>query len=203
VTIRRGAAWGEAVAVRADLRRVHTDAELHDVLDAWRHGRGQLPPIGLAGGDLARTVAGGGADQFTTAATRLTLDLVRIDADGRTTWSAAHVVCRRSWWRGEVVVAMTAQHLDGFDVAPRAHPNDGRLDLLRVEPGMRARARWQARRRARTGTHLPHPGLHPSQVAEIELTFVRPLHVWVDGRRWHTAAAVSLTVEADAYVAYV
>jgi hypothetical protein len=181
---------------------VHTDAELHDLLDAWRRGGGDLPPIGLAGGDLARTVAGGSADQFTAAATQLPLDLVRVDAGGRTTWSAAHVVCRRSWWRGEVVLAMTAQYLGGFDVAPRAHPNDGRLDLLLVEEAMGARARWQARRRARTGTHLPHPRLRPSQVAEIELTFARPLHIWVDGRRWHTAAAVSLSVEPDAYHAY-
>jgi len=202
VTIRRGAAWGEHGAVPADLRPVHSDAELHDLLDAWRRGGADLPPIGLAGGDLARTVAGGSADQFTAAATQLPLDLVRVDAGGRTTWSAAHVVCRRSWWRGEVVLAMTAQYLGGFDVAPRAHPNDGRLDLLLVEEAMGARARWQARRRARTGTHLPHPRLRPSQVAAIELTFARPLHIWVDGRHWHTAAAVSLSVEADAYHAY-
>ncbi len=98
---------------------------------------------------------------------------------------------------------MTAQFLRRLDVVPRGHPNDGKLDLLRVDPAMPARVRWQAARRARTGTHLPHPQLAVSQPTAVELTFARPLHLWVDGRRWHTAAAVRLTVEPDAYAAHV
>jgi diacylglycerol kinase family enzyme len=203
VTIRKGEAWGAPVAVPDGLTVVTSDAALHDLVDAWRAGGADLPAIGLGGGDLARTVAGGSDDQFTSGAVRLPLDLVRVEADGQTTWSTAHVVCRRSWWRGEVVLAMTAQFLGGRDVVPRAHPNDGRLDLVRVEPAMPPRARWQAARRARTGTHLPHPQLRVTQATDVELSFVRPVHVWVDGRRWRTAQVVRLTVEPDAYVAYV
>ena len=203
MTIRRGEPWGEAVGVPPDLTVIVTDGELHDTIVGHRSVGTAVPPIGLAGGDLARTVAGGSDGQFTTGATRLPLDLVRVEADGHTTWSAAHVVCRRAWWRGEVVLAMTAQYLDGRDVVPRGHPNDGRLDLLSVEPAMPARVRWQAARRARTGTHLPHPQLRTRQVAAIDLAFARPLHLWVDGRRWRRASAVTLTVEPDAYVAYV
>ena len=136
-------------------------------------------------------------------ATRIPLDLVRVEADGHTTWSAAHVVCRRSWWRGEVVLAMTAQYLGDHDVTPRGHPNDGKVDVLRVDPAMPARARWQATRRARTATHLPHPQLAVRQLDGVELAFARPLHVWVDGSRWRTAEALCLTVEPDAYAAYV
>jgi len=196
VTIRRGEAWGEAVDVPDGLIVARSDVELHAAV-------GGPVPIGLGGGDLARTVAGGSADQFAGGATRLSLDLVRVAADGEATWSAAHVVCRRSWWRGEVVLAMTAQFLDGRDVAPRSHPNDGKVDVLRVDRAMPARARWQAARRSRTGTHLPHPQLAMSQVTQLEVAFERPLHVWVDGRRWRTASAVTLTVEPDAYTAYV
>ncbi|MFT3854678.1 MAG: hypothetical protein QM733_18370 [Ilumatobacteraceae bacterium] len=203
MTIRRGEAWGEAVAVPPGLTVVRSDGELHDIVERWRRGDGELPAIGLGGGDLARTAAGGSADQFTAGATRLTLDLVRVEAGGETTWSVAHVVCRRSWWRGEVVLATTAQYLDGRDVAPRSHPNDGRVDVLRVDGAMPARVRWQAMRRSRTGTHVPHPQLAISQPRSVELTVPRPLHLWVDGRRWRTASSVVLTVEPDAYVAYV
>jgi hypothetical protein len=203
MTIRRGEPWGETVAVPPDLTVVVSDAELHATIVAHRSSGDAVPPIGLGGGDLARTVAGGSEGQFVTSATRLPLDLMRVEADGNTTWSAAHVVCRRSWWRGEVVLAMTAQYLDGRDVVPRGHPNDGRLDLLSVDPAMPARVRWQAARRARTGTHLPHPQLRTRQVASVDLAFARPLHLWVDGRRWRDASSVTLIVEPDAYVAYV
>jgi hypothetical protein len=203
MTIRRGEPWGETVAVPPDLTLVASDAELHDTIVAHRSAGTAVPSIGLGGGDLARTVAGGSAGQFSAAATRLPLDLVRVEADGHTTWSAAHVVCRRSWWRGEVDLAMTAQYVDGRDVVPRGHPNDGKLDLLNVDPAMPARVRWQAARRARTGTHLPHPQLRTRQVASVDLAFPRVLHLWVDGRRWRSARSVTLTVEPDAYVAYV
>src|SRR4029077_4159676 len=98
---------------------------------------------------------GGGADQFTTSATRVTLDLLRVTADGHSAWSTSHVVARRSWWRGEVLLAMTAQYLDGRDVAPRSHPNDGKVDVLRVDRAMGIRAPRQAARRSLRGTPLP------------------------------------------------
>ena len=98
---------------------------------------------------------------------------------------------------------MTAQYLRGLDVVPRSHPNDGKVDVLRVDADMPVRARWQASRRARTGTHLPHPQLHVTQTAGVGLDFARPLHIWVDGRRWRTTGAATMTVEPDAYHAYV
>ena len=98
---------------------------------------------------------------------------------------------------------MTAQYLGDYDVAPRSHPNDGKTDILRVAATMPLRVRIAARRRARTGTHLPHPQLSLSQTAATTLTFDRPLVVWVDGRRWGTARELQLTVEPDAYTGYV
>jgi diacylglycerol kinase family enzyme len=148
-------------------------------------------------------MAAGGADRFASGATRVPLDLVRVEAEGRSTWSVAHVVARRSWWRGDVVLAMTAQYLGDADVAPRAHPNDGKVDVLRVDPAMPMQARWQAVRRARTGSHVPHPLLRMTQVQQITLDLARPLVVWIDGVRWSTTRTLTLTVEPDAYVAYV
>jgi YegS C-terminal NAD kinase beta sandwich-like domain len=203
MTIRKGEPWGEAVAVPPDLTVLHDDLAVHRWVVAQRQRAETVRALGLAGGDLARTMAGGGPDQFQSGATRLPLDLVRVEAEGATTWSVAHVVARRSWWRGEVVLAMTAQYLGDADVAPRAHPNDGKVDVLRVDPAMPMQARWQAARRARTGSHLPHPQLRMSQVAQTTVELVRPLVVWVDGIRWLTAGALTLTVEPDAYIAYV
>ena len=67
-----------------------------------------------------------------------------------------------------------------WDVAPRAHPNDGRVDVVEVAAAMGLRARWQARRRLPTGTHVPHPAIRTGRATERAWHFDRPLGLWVD-----------------------
>ena len=203
MTIRKGEPWGEIGTAPGDLVIIRSDPELHRWVVRHREADQPIAPLGLGGGDLARTAGGGGADRFRGPVAHVPLDLVRVEADGRVTWSAAHVVARRSWLTGPVLFAMTAQYLDGLDLAPRSHPNDGRVDVLEVAPAMSVRQRISARRRARTGTHLPHPSLSTRQVSQFDITFARPQVIWVDGVRWATAGSLRLVVEPDAYTAYV
>lgn len=198
MTIRRGESWGAPAVSPAGLRVAPSDEAAREwVLAARAHGQ-PLGPIGLGGGDLARSVGGGAPGRFPGAVMTAPVDLLRVEADGRTTWAVAHVVARRSWWRGEVWMAMNAQFLNGYDVAPRSHPNDGRIDIVHVAPTMTARARAQARTRARTGTHLPHPDLRATQTASTTARFCSPLVVWVDGVRWATTECITVTCEPDA-----
>jgi hypothetical protein len=203
LTIRKGEPWGEPGPTPPDLVVLRSDLEVHRWVIGHRQAGTPIAPFGLAGGDLARTVAGGSPDQFQGCSVRLTLDLVRVEVGQQVTWSASHVIARRSWWRGELMFAMTAQFYGGYDVTPRGHPNDGRMDVLTVDAALPARVRAQARSRARTGSHLPHPALAVRQVQEWTAEFARPLVVWVDGRRWVTAEDVRLVVEPDAYTAYI
>ncbi|MEZ5250968.1 MAG: hypothetical protein R2713_17670 [Ilumatobacteraceae bacterium] len=122
-----------------------------------------------------------------------------VELDDQVAWAATHVVARRSWWRGEVIAAMNGQFLDGWDVAPRAHPNDGRLDLVRVRAAMSARDRWRARRRLPSGTHVPHPAIEIRQVSAVELRFEHPMRVWADGVELGSSRRLSLGVEPDAF----
>ena len=55
---------------------------------------------------------------------------------------------------------LNADRIGAWDVAPRAHPNDGQLDVVEVDASMGLRDRWQASRRLATGTHVPHPAIH-------------------------------------------
>ena len=210
MTVRKGVDWGERRPVPAGLRQVPDDAALHEWVCGHREQRVPIGDVVIAGGDLARTlgraVSRGGAIAIETGAdaTYAALDVVRVVADEvRTTWCAAHVVARRSWWSGEVVLAMNAEYLGDLDVAPRSHPSDGRVDVVTVDPAMAWRTRRQARARARTGAHLPHPQLHVVRTAATAVTFRRQLTVWVDGVRWCQASQLELTVEPDAYHAYV
>jgi hypothetical protein len=206
VTVRKGVDWGERRAVPIEVRRVPDDRALHEWICAHRVKGLPIGDVAITGGDLARTL--GGANGSAEAATYAPLDVVRVVADGSsttpsTTWCAAHVVARRSWWTGELLVAMNAEFLGELDIAPRAHPGDGVIDVVTVDPAMSLRTRRQARHRARLGAHLPHPQITVRRTATLQATFRRSMTVWVDGVRWCQATTLELQVEPDAYHAYV
>jgi hypothetical protein len=202
MTIRRGEAWGEPAACPDNVRVVPTDRDLRDWV-IWHRSRNlDIAPVGISGGDMART-CGGATGPHPTAA-KVSLDVMRVVLDdGEPTWGVAHVVARRSWLSGELVFVMNAQFLGPYDLAPRSHPNDGRLDLLRVDPGMGRRGRLQARQRARTATHLPHPKLSMRSAAEFDVSFDNPLVVWIDGVRVGLATQLSVVAEPDAMHAFI
>jgi hypothetical protein len=202
VTIRKGEPWGDAIESSPELHVSPSDRAAREWVVRQREAGRSVLSLGLSGGDLARTMGGGAPGRFPGTVTRAPVDIVRVDADGRTTWAVAHVVARRSWLRGDVHMAMNAQFFGRYDVAPRSHPNDGRIDVLHVLAKMPLRARLQARKRARTGTHVPHPQITTTQVSTATWQFARPLVVWVDGVRWCTTDEVVLTVEPDALIAH-
>lgn len=200
MTIERGAAWGESGALPSGGVVVASDAEARAIIEPRRRAGDPLPPLGLAGGDLCRTVGGrGDRDRLVSdAATRLPADLGSVLLDGRQHWFVAHLVARRSWWRGRLVAVMNAQYLGPWDVAPRAHPGDGRFDVVDVAPSFGLRERWQAYRRLRHGTHVPHPGISVERAAAWQATFDPPLRVWLDGTPMGEVRNMSVRVEPDA-----
>ena len=199
--IRKGEPWGEPAVCPPDVRVVSTDRELRHWVLQHRAGD-SIPDVGVDGGDLARTCGGTSAARPCTA--KVTVDAMRVTLDDREpTWGVAHVVARRDWLRGEVVFVMNAQYYGRYDVAPRSHPNDGKFDLLRVDPAMRWRERVQARQRARRGAHLPHRDLSLRSLSEIDLQFERPMIVWIDGVRQGAASRMSVVAEPDAFAIYV
>ncbi len=199
MTIRPGADWGTVGPVPADCVRVRGDAELHRLVDEHRRTGSTIPVVALLGGDLMRAVGGTGDDRrFVHDVPLLPVDLLRVTLDGGTTWAVAHAVARRSWWRGPLVAVMNGQYLGTWDVAPRAHPNDGRADVVQVAATMGLRDRWRARGRLDAGTHLPHPAIEVRRVASTTIEFERPTRVWVDGVDQGTTRRLSVEVEPDA-----
>lgn len=200
VTIRKGKPWGETTTLPAGVPVAHSDVE------AGRLVADGVRELALAAGDLARTMGGGAPGRMQGSVVRVPIDLVHVQLDERRIDAVAHVVARApgplGWSRGPLLFAMNAQYLGPYDLAPRGHPNDGRLDVLWVDPSMPPRARLAARRRARTGTHVPHPQLMARQVTDERFTFDRPLAVWVDGHRWHQGSVLHLAVEPDALTVY-
>ena len=159
---------------------------------------GPLPCSAFAGGDLRRTLGGGApVDHLEEEVGEYPVDVGLVVLDGVERAFLGHLVARRSWWRGELLVAMNAEHLGSWDVAPRSHPNDGRLDVLHVVD-LSLGDRWKAWRRLPTGTHVPHPGIALRPTAAVDLALRRPLTVWLDGRRAGTIDHLVIRTEPDA-----
>ena len=207
MTIEKGQPWGTPahdLALPAPVA-VGTDAEANEVVEQARRANAAVPPLVLLGGDLARTVGGTGQGDHARGpdAIALPCDLGSVLLDGRQFWFVAHLVARRSWWRGRIFVAMNAQFWGRYDVAPRGHPNDGVVELLDVAPSFGILDRLRARRRLPTGTHLPHPGITVRRVRAQQETFAPPLVVWLDGVRVGKVRSLSLRVEPDALIVIV
>jgi hypothetical protein len=200
VTIARGRAWGELGPLPDDGVVVHSDAEAASVVaDAHRRGE-DPPPLGLLGGDLCRTVGGrGDAARLTSPdAARLVADLLVVTLDdGPEQVAVAHVVVhRRSWLLGPLAAVMNAAWVGEWNVAPRAHPNDGFADVVRAD--LTIGDRLKARRRLPLGTHVPHPGIRTERGASGVVELRRDVPVWLDGVRAGRARRVAWRVEPDA-----
>jgi hypothetical protein len=200
VPISRGEPWGRTGPLPDGAVLVRSDAEARAVLEEARAARRPYPVLGLLGGDLCRTLGGrGDAERLGgEAATIVSVDLGEALVDGRFHLFVAHCVVRgRSWWRGRIVAAMNAQYLGDWDVAPRSHPNDGRLDVVEAEAALSLGDRWKARSRLPAGTHVPHPQIEERRLAALQLD-VGGLDVWLDGVRLGPARTASLRLEPDA-----
>lgn len=197
MTIEKGKEWGAAGALPADGVVVRSDAEARAVLeDARRAGR-PFPALGLLAGDLCRTLGGPGDEGRLRSPEAVTfpVDLGEALLDGRLHLFVAHLVARDRLWR-HAFVAMNAQWLGEWNLGPRAHPGDARLDTYRADltlgdlPKVRARLHH--------GVHLPHPRIRERRSAAVQVDLPRPLPVALDGTAVGQARQISVRVEPDA-----
>ena len=195
MTIEKGKPWGTPGPVPADAVTVRTDAEARAAVEEARRAGEAPPPLVLLGGDLCRTL--GGRGEIREGHTHhFPVDIGAALVDGRLHWFVSHLVAMRSWWRGQVVMAMNAQWLGDWNVGHRAHPNDGLLDVYDLRLSLPDR--WQARRRLPSGGHVPHPGIKYQRSAAVQLDLARPLPLRLDGQEMGVARALSIRVEPDA-----
>jgi len=200
VTVRRGEAWGEAGGLPPGAVVVASDVEARRVVEAARRAGEAPPPLALAGGDLCRTLGGRGdrGRWERGEAVQVPVDLGSVLLDGRQFWFVAHLVVRRSWWRGRVVAAMNAEFLGPWDVAPQAHPGDGRLDVVDAAAELSLVDRLQARRRLPAGGHVPHPQIKVTRRPAVQLELAARTPVWLDGEPEGEARNLSLRLEPGA-----
>lgn len=191
MTISKGVAWGVPAPLPPGGAVAATDAEAASLM-------GSHEPVGLVGGDLCRTLGGRGLVERLSSADAVTfpVDAISISLDGASPiYAVAHVVARTVGWR-RAFVAMNAQWLGEWNVAPRGHPDDGKVETL--EWSLSRRAARQVLARMRLGSHLPHPRIATTSTSSSSVAFHRAQWVWVDGVRVGRARALTVVVAPDA-----
>ena len=197
MTIKKGEAWGVTTPLPADGVIVASDGEARAALEQARREGRPFPAIGLLGGDLCRTLGGTGdrGRLRTDAAVTFPVDLGEILVDGRLHLFVAHAVARTRWW-SRAWLAMNAQWLGEWNAGPRAHPNDGRLDVY--DAALLLTDRLKVRSRIGSGAHLPHPGIAERRTKAAQVEFTKPIDVALDGDSVGRARTLSVRVEPDA-----
>ncbi len=200
MTIRPGEDWGRRVAGAGAPVRVPDDAA------AARHRGGR---VALEGGDLHRSLGFPAVPDERGSCTELEVDLldVRIEMqDGRSVDMTAmsSVVAGRWGGSGRVVAVLNTGFLGRHNLAPRAHPNDGVFEVVRVSASMPRRERREALRRSVTGSHLPHPDLSVDRASSMTLGRTgrfEPLRI--DGRTVRRWRRVHVDLHPDGIVVVV
>ena len=105
-------------------------------------------------------------------------------------------------FRGALSIVSNSGLWRGREVAPRAHPNDGKLDIVEISPAMRWNQRMMAWRRTRIGTHLPHPLIQYSQ-GEFFSWSGTSQRLIIDGEFVSRVQQVSCRIQSDCVAVFV
>jgi len=174
--IRKGHNWGARGQLPPSAPIATSDVEAAALIG------GKHRVIGLESGDLARTL--GIRKPFTRAREHqlVPIDGLHVDFDdGSSVVAIAHVLIGRLAVDRHVIAVMNAAFVGNRNVAPRAHPGDGKADVVSMD--LSRSDRLKARSRMITGTHVPHPGISIRKVDAAGFDLGRSRLVTIDGRR--------------------
>ncbi|MFQ3328831.1 MAG: diacylglycerol kinase family enzyme [Candidatus Poriferisodalaceae bacterium] len=199
MTIKNGQPWGQLGSLPPAGVAIQSDGELRSVVQKCMRTDTPLPVFGLLNGDLWRAVGApiGGLNRLRSEqAQTVTIDLVEVGMDEQTSWFCSHMFIRNRLWLGKTIAVMNSEWMGQWRVAPRAHPNDGKVDI--VEGALPLGQRLIARKRIRTGDHIPHPRIKVSQKSAWSAKLDPLDNVYLDGQKVGRFKAIKLKVLPDA-----
>ena len=203
MTIREGEPWGEIVDRPTGLPRFETPRALGHALEEQIDNGGSFACF-LDSANVRLLL--GVERSFTTSCLRVSFDALHVEvannAKVQTFVAVDTVEIGRSYFHGEWMIVTNTGFWRGRRIASRAHPNDGRVDIVTVDPHMTFRQRVLARHRMRLSAHLPHPHLSMKQVDTVSWSGT-PRTVHIDGMRLRAIDSLRVTVIPDAVVLYI
>lgn len=192
--ITRGEQWG--VPSTRDPRDLHVNGDRELAVSST-----DIRLI-VTGGDIAHSLGDPPPPDIGGNCTEVPIDALRVlitlkNGSTHTQIAASHVMIGR-WLRGRLVCVSNGGFIGPWNVSPRAHPNDGFLDLMSLDSSMGLQQRLLARKKSVLGTHTPHPLVETSRTRSIEFSSLsrsEPLHI--DGQRIRSWSSVRVEIVPD------
>ena len=197
MNIEKGRSWGSLSPLPPEGVIIKTNKELLEKVNDCKRQGIDLPTFGLLGGDLWRTLGGRRAEErlYGGEATTLDIDLGCALLDGKIFWFCAHMFIG-SKLKGEKIFISNVAHYGKTNPAPKAHPGDGKFDMLEVK--LSPLQTFKAVKRVSAGTHIPHPGIKYKQVSSEQFSFEKKLSIEIDGKNIGKFSTVSIRIENEA-----
>ncbi|MBD26918.1 MAG: hypothetical protein CL452_04125 [Acidimicrobiaceae bacterium] len=197
MNIEKGRSWGSLSPLPPEGVIIKTNKELLEKVNDCKRQGIDLPTFGLLGGDLWRTLGGRRAEErlYGGEATTLDIDLGCALLDGKIFWFCAHMFIG-SKLKGEKIFISNVAHYGKMNPAPKAHPGDGKFDMLEVK--LSPFQTFKAVKRVSAGTHIPHPGIKYKQVSSEQFSFGKKLSIEIDGKNIGKFSTVSIRIENEA-----
>ena len=197
MNIEKGRSWGSLSPLPPEGVIIKTNKELLEKVNDCKRQGIDLPTFGLLGGDLWRTLGGRRAEErlYGGEATTLDIDLGCALLDGKIFWFCAHMFIG-SKLKGEKIFISNVAHYGKMNPAPKAHPGDGKFDVLEVK--LSPFQTFKAVKRVSAGTHIPHPGIKYRQVSSEQFSFGKKLSIGIDGKNIGKFSTVSIRIENEA-----
>ena len=200
-----GSPWGTTSPIPERVHRLSSDRELGTFLrdNTAQHIHAQS--LFLQSGDIARSL-GVNRTAKDTECLRVVIDAISVsytDANGvgYSDVCIGSLSIARRFLRGAVSVVTNSGYWRGHEVAPRAHLNDGKLDIFEMSGAMRLGQRRLMWKKTKLGTHLPHPLLSYSQ-GDFFHWAGSPQRLTIDGQFVAVVTKVSCRVQSDCVQVY-
>lgn len=194
MTIRKGEEWGRRDIVPPSFFIAEDDA------DAASQPAGT--PFALCRGDMYNALGLPRLPVHHQECTIISIDALMCDI-AFTNGSSEIVkafsqVAIGSWWNGRHIIATNSGFSRGLHIAPRSHPNDGEFDIVMLGEKMPLRQRFIAKRKAKTGTHVPHPDITIKRASSCLFSRERPQErLSIDGVAVSNWTSVAISIESD------
>ena len=206
MTIKRGQDWGQLVERPDRLQIFDDDSSFGSFLSDNRALDWSSMNFAILKSEAARDLGLSGARTESSQMLRTSFDLIEVQAqvgDLRITrFLVGQAVLGNGFFRGRTVGVFNVSFHAGRDWAPRAHPNDGKMDVVEFAEDMKFAQRFAAYRKLKTGSHLPHPDISYHQSTAYEYDDLRATRLTVDSLDLGAVKTCTFQVIVDAVTLY-
>lgn len=196
MTIRKGENWGTYVEPPDELIKVNDDLAAANFLTSHFGSSTSVVNLAIGESQIGRTLGVKGAEFRHDKMLLTPFDVVEVTytpsnrpakqggSQVERRFFMGFSLIRRRFWLGGATMILNSSFINGRNFAPRAHPNDGKFDVIELDESMKIRQKFAAFKLAKSGSHLPHPKIRYIQAPEHSVDLDRPCELVIEGQNF-------------------